>query len=93
MARKENRGERIDRLKNKFRSLSRIRKLQELLRYNRALRGELPIPPGVPRKYLEECHEALKDLVIEEFEPGTLGHFLELMRLKPSKPFSPPGSD
>jgi len=79
--------ERVRRLKNKFRSLTRVELLHEYVRYERALDGELPHP--FPNAYVTEVFMALDDLVNETFDSDwpKANRFLDIVRKRPSRPF------
>ena len=50
---KETRDDRVERLKNKFRSMPLHERVDEYVRYDRAADGELPHP--YPQEYVEDC--------------------------------------
>jgi hypothetical protein len=85
----ETRSERIERLKNKFRTLGGLRLLKEYVRYERARDGTLPHP--FPPSYVEEIMEALERLIREHYDDGRLVEKrLDIVRRFPSEPFVKP---
>jgi hypothetical protein len=84
----ENRQDRIARLKRKFLSLTKIQRLLEFVRYDRAKNGD--ILHGLPQDYVEECRDALWEMVLEDFENdrGRVDRLLTAARKRPSEPFS-----
>ncbi len=83
----ENRRDRIARLKRKFLPLSKIRRLLEFVRYDRAKNGQLPHP--FPDEYVEDCRQALWELLLEDYENDNdrLSRVLRLAEKRPSDPF------
>lgn len=88
---KETRDDRVAKLKGKFLALPRIRRLKEFVRYDRAADGDLPHP--FPKDYVEECRDALWELLWEDYEKEDrlpdLERLVRLVRRRPSKSFFP----
>lgn len=83
----ERRQDRIAKLKRKFLSLTKIQRLLEFVRYDRAKNGD--IPHGLPQEYVEECREALWEMVLEDFENdrARVDRLVTAARKRPSEPF------
>ena len=85
----ETREDRVDRLKNKFRSMPFDERVGEYVRYDRAANGELPHP--YPQEYVEDCRDALWEMLFEDYGKirglDLLDALLEIAREHPSKPF------
>ena len=88
MATTESRRDRIDRLKGKFKSIGKLRRLQEYTRYEKARDGKLP--HQFPKEYVEDCARALRELLKEDYEgePEKLQRTLDFVRGRPPKPFN-----
>jgi hypothetical protein len=84
----ESRQDRIARLKRKFLSLTKIQRLLEFVRYDRAKNGQLP--HGMPQELVEECRDALWEMVLEDFENdrARVDRLVTAARKRPSEPFS-----
>ena len=84
---KETRGQRVSRLKNKFRHLGSHGLLREYVRYERAKAGQLAHP--YPPEYVAEVMDALQQLILERFDNDgqRIGRFLKIVRKKDSEPF------
>jgi hypothetical protein len=82
----ENRRDRLERLKNKFRGISKIERLREFVRYDRARKGDLPHP--FPHQYVDDVADALEEMLEEDYEEArTRERFIGYARKRPSRPF------
>jgi hypothetical protein len=83
----EKRAERVARLKNKFRNISRFDRASEYVRYELAKQGNLQ--HSFPPEFIDETLLALGELIKEDWKNDihkadlVIKHF----RKKPSKPF------
>ena len=80
--------ERVRRLKNKFVSLSKVERLREYVRYERAATGVLA--HRLPTEYVNEVFMALEELLMDDFENDRrkLERWLDVIRRSPSRPFT-----
>ncbi len=85
----ETRDDRVERLKNKFRSTPLDERVGEYVRYDRAAGGELAHP--YPQEYVEDCRDALSEMLFEDYGKvqalDLLDWLIEEARERPSKPF------
>lgn len=79
--------ERVARLRNKFRRLSRTERMREYVRYERAATGELT--HALPTDYVNEVLMALEEHLLEEFggDWHRMERWLDVVRRRPSRPF------
>ncbi len=86
---KETRDDRVAKLKQKFLSLHPDERIDEYVRYNRAAKGELP--HELPQEYIEECRDALYELLFEDYGKVQALDFLDFLieqaEENPSRPF------
>lgn len=84
----ESRQDRIAKLKRKFLSLNKVQRIHEFVRYDRAKNGD--ILHGLPQEYVEECRDALWEMVLEDFENNRsrVDRLVTAARKRPSEPFS-----
>lgn len=87
MPKPESRRDRINRLKGKFHTIGKLRRLQEYIRYDCAKTGKLAHP--FPKEYVEDCAHALWELLKEDYkdDPNKLQKTLDFLRGRPLKPF------
>ncbi len=88
---RETRDDRVAKLKGKFLALNRLRRLKEFVRYDRAADGDLPHP--FPQDYVEECRDALWQLLWEDYEKEDrlpdLERLVRMVKRRPSRSFYP----
>jgi hypothetical protein len=88
---KETRDDRVAKLKRKFLALNKVRRIKEYVRYDRAADGDLPHP--YPQEYVENCRDALWELLWEDYEKEdklpNLERYVRMVRRRPSKSFFP----
>jgi len=79
--------ERVGRLRNKFRSLTKVERMREYVRYERAATGELA--HRFPTDYVNEVLMALEEHLLEEFggDWQKMERWLDVVRKQPSRPF------
>lgn len=83
----ENRRDRVARLKRKFLRLSRVERVKEFVRYDRAKNGLLPHP--FPEEYVEDSRQALWEMLVEDYKDDNdrLGKWIRGFERRPSEPF------
>lgn len=79
----------VEHFKRKFGHLSKVQKLLELVRYERARDGQID-PGKLPKEFLEDGAQALREMLLEEYrDERDLERILAVARKRPSKPFGP----
>jgi len=77
----------VEHFKRKFGRLSKIQKLLELVRYERARDGQLD-PGRLPKEFFEDGSRALREMLLEEYrDEKDLERILVVARKRESKPF------
>lgn len=81
----------IEHFKRKFGRLTKIEKLLELVRHERARDGQLD-PGKLPKEFFEHGAEALREMLLEEYykDEADLNRILAVARKRDSKPFVTP---
>lgn len=79
----------IEHFKRKFGRLTKIQKLLELVRYERARDGQLD-PGRLPKEFFEDGAQALREMLLEDYRDAKdLERILVVARKRDSKPFGP----
>ena len=79
----------VEHFKRKFERLTKIEKLLELVRYERARDGQID-PGKLPKEFLEDGARALREILLEDYrDEKDLERILTVARKRPSKPFGP----
>jgi len=77
----------VEHFKRKFGRLSKIQKLLELVRYERARDGQLD-PGRLPKEFFEDGSRALREMLLEEYrDEKDLERILVVARKRDSQPF------
>ena len=79
----------VEHFKRKFERLTKIEKLLELVRYERARDGQID-PGRLPKEFLEDGARALREMLLEDYrDEKDLERILNVARKRASKPFGP----
>ncbi|HTK04081.1 MAG TPA: hypothetical protein VL500_00700 [Candidatus Eisenbacteria bacterium] len=77
----------VEHFKRKFGRLTKIQKLLELVRYERARDGQLD-PGRLPKEFFEDGAKALREMLLEDYrDEKDLERILVVARKRESKPF------
>ncbi|HTM67740.1 MAG TPA: hypothetical protein VL426_00430 [Candidatus Binatia bacterium] len=84
---KDPRRDSVEHFKRKFGRLTKIQKLLELVRYERARDGQLD-PGKLPPEFFVDGAQALREMLLEDYrDEKDLERILAVARKRDSKPF------